>query len=59
VDAFQQPLGLGYVVDLSLGEVQMHRISEGVDTSMNLGGRPSSGTPDGLGSCFFSAPAAS
>jgi hypothetical protein len=55
----EKNLGLGYVVDLSLGEMEMNRISEGVDTSVNLRGRSSSGTPDGLRSCFFSAPAAS
>jgi hypothetical protein len=59
VDAREQCLGLGYVVDLPLGEVEMNRISEGVDTSVNLRGRSSPGTPDGLGPCFFSAPAAS
>ena len=59
VDASEQLLSLGYIVDLSFGEVEMNRIAEGVDTSVNLRGRSSSGTPDGLGSCFFSAPAAS
>ena len=53
VNACEELLGLRYVVDLSLGEVEMNRISEGVDTSVNLRGRSSSGVPDGLGSCFF------
>ena len=55
----EQRLGLGYVVDLSFGEVEMNRIAEGVDTSVNLRGRSSAGTPDGLRPRFFSAPAAS
>jgi hypothetical protein len=59
VNAREQLLGLSYVVDLSLGEVEMNRIAEGVDTSVNLRGRSSSGTPDGLRPRFFSAPAAS
>lgn len=59
MDAREQRLGLGYVVDLSFGEMEMNRIAEGVDTSVNLRGRSSSGSPDGLRSCFFSAPAAS
>jgi hypothetical protein len=59
VNAREQPFGLSYVVDLSLGEVEMNRISEGVDTSVNLRRWSASGTPDGLGSCFFRAPAAS
>jgi hypothetical protein len=59
MDAGEQPRGLGYVVDLPLGEVEMNRISEGVDTSVNLRGWSSSGVPDRLGSRFFRAPAAS
>jgi hypothetical protein len=59
MDTSEQPRGLGYVVDLSLGEVEMNRIAEGVDTSVNLRGGSSSGAPDLLGSCFFRAPAAS
>jgi hypothetical protein len=55
----EQFLGLGYIVDLSLGEVEMNRISEGVDTRMNLRGRSATGTSDSLGSCFFRAPVAS
>ena len=49
----QQLLGLRYVVDLSFGEVEMNRISEGVDTSVNLRGWSSSGSPDSLRSGFF------
>jgi hypothetical protein len=59
VNAREQLLGLSYIVDLSLGEVEMNRIAEGVDTSVNLRGRSSAGTPDGLRPRFFSAPAAS
>jgi hypothetical protein len=59
INTGEQPFGLSYVVDLALREVEMNRIAEGVDTSVNLRGRSSSGTPDGLGSCFFCAPAAS
>jgi len=59
LNASEQLRGLGYVVDLSFGEVEMNRISEGVDTSMNLRGRSATGTSDRLGARFFSAPAAS
>jgi len=59
MNASEQLLGLGHVVDLAFSDVEMNWISEGVDTRMNLRGWSATGTSDRLGSCFFSAPAAS
>ena len=57
--AVQQCLSLGYVGDLPFGEVEMNRISEGVDTSVNFCARPSARVADTLRPFFFNAPLAS